>query len=370
MLPSMAGAGPVVAVVMTLAATACTSPERTAAPTMESSSTAPSTTPVAGAASARQDPSCRGLGEPTTGGAVTWVSEGRLFDESGCLLVLARPASVVTWGGKADRVVLGDTVIVRGQDPLPPVQGGRLSLSRPVGTSVLHVTGDGKLLKHQLATGQVRHIPVLRSHHAAVYHPAGRHIVAAGTDDGGSPALVIATNEGGDVRPLLGIESANAVADPSFTASGALLYTAAHSDRVDLHRLEIGDDKFSTVASVKRPGTIRDVTTSPFRGGGVAWTAGDCSSPSPPSLVAERGGKFLSIKGTEAEHARPVGWLPDGALVAVAGQMCNRSNTGKLLVVRTGGIEVIADRVTSAAARAVLPPPPPPPRSIPQQAPA
>ncbi|CAA9243730.1 MAG: hypothetical protein AVDCRST_MAG76-1912 [uncultured Acidimicrobiales bacterium] len=130
--------------------------------------------------------------------------------------------------------------------------------------------------------------------------------------------MALADNEGVNPQPLLEIEAARSVSNPTFTASGALLYTADHGDRVDLHRLEIGE-----------------------------------------------------LKGTpEALAARPVGWLSDGRLAAVTGQICQTTKPGKLLLVGEGGVEVVAEAVTSAAVRAVLPPPPPTPSIIPDQPPA
>ncbi|HUP69157.1 MAG TPA: hypothetical protein VM142_05005 [Acidimicrobiales bacterium] len=346
--------------VVLLLATSCTSRSE---PVASSSS-------VRAGPSAPNDESCRGLGLGSAEGQVTWVANNQLVDETGCLLRLQRSGPIFGWGGKADRVVVGDVVAVEGGRPLPPLPGGNLSLSRPTGTSLLQVNKEGELWKRNLETKENQKISFMAEHEAVAYHPAGHHIVSSGRTSNGEPALVIADNQGRDPRPLLEIEEAKEVANPTFTASGALLYTADHGNRVDLHRLEIGSDKFSTIVSVKKPSKIGDVTASPFPDGGVAWTTGDCASRQRPSLIAEQGGAFLELKGTEAEHARPVGWLPDGSLVAISGQICDRATTGKLLVVRGQAVEVIANRVTTAAVRAVLPPPPPPPQNIPQQAPA
>ncbi len=171
-------------------------------------------------------------------------------------------------------------------------------------------------------------------------------------------------------KPLLDNESARHIAEPEFTASGALLFTADHGDHVDLHRLEIDAAKLTTIAAVNAPATIGNITTSPFEGGGVAWTTGDCASKTPPAMTAERGGVFFPLAGTQAVGARPVGWLPDGGLVAIEGQTCKAGAPGTLLVLKGADVEVVAHDVTTAAVRAVLPPPPRPATSISQQAPA
>ncbi|MGI8810440.1 MAG: hypothetical protein ACR2KK_21825 [Acidimicrobiales bacterium] len=314
--------------------------------------------------------SCRGVGEAPAGGAVTWVTDGRLVDAGGCLLAPAEATGDVEWGGKADRVLIGGGVALGSPPATMPLGPGPLVLSKPVGTAVLRVTKDGTLEKRKLDSQEWTDISFLAGHETAVYHPAGRSIVSSGTDDEGNATLVIADNEGRDPRPLLDDESAEHVADPVFTASGALLFTADHGDHVDLHRLEIDAGKLTTVTSVKAPATIANITTSPFKGGGVAWTTGDCASKTPPALIAERGGNYLSLSDTKAATARPVGWLPDGRLVAVDGQICKPAVPGKLLVVNDGTADVVAEGVSTAAIRAVRPPPPPPPSTISQRAPA
>lgn len=91
-------------------------------------------------------------------------------------------------------------------------------------------------------------------------------------------------------------------------------------------------------------------------------------------LVASQDGKFFKgLDGTPAEHARPVGWLPDRGLVAIENGACLIDDArGKLVVIRDLGakVEVIAPNAEVAAVRAVLPSPPAPPKDIPQQAPA
>lgn len=304
---------------------------------------------------------CRGIGEAPAGGAVTWISDGRLYDESGCLLDQA--AAPIEWGGKADRVLLGGSVVTgAGRTKL---FDAATVLSRPTGTAVLSISPEGKVLKRENAEQGPRDISVLSRTDAVVYHPAGRSIVAAGVG-GSGPALVIAGNEGGESQDLLKVEEAKSIANPVFTASGALLYTADHGDRVDLHRLEIGSDSFSTVDTAAAPGTIDHVVASPFEGGGVAWMKGECASA---VLRAQRGGVFFKTEGTEVANARPVGWMPDGGLVLLKGPAC-QDTPGTLFVWRDGAARRIADNVTAAAVRAVLPPPPEPPKVIPPEAPA
>lgn len=303
-------------------------------------------------------------------GEVTFVRGGKLLDTTGCLLAGAAESSSVTWGGAADRVVVGNTITLAGQPAAQTLGAGAIVLSRPTGKAVLRVGAGGRLEKREIDSDDWRDISFLAKHETAVYHPAGRSIVSTGTDEDGKATLAIADNEGRGPKPLLDNESAKHINDPVFTASGALLFTADHGDHVDLHRLEIDAAKLTTVAAVNAPATIDNITTSPFEGGGVAWTTGDCASKTPPVMTAERGGAFFPLAGTQVAGARPVGWLPDGRLLAIDGQTCATGAPGTLLVLKGAELEVVAHDVTAAAVRAVLPPPPPPPPSISQQAPA
>lgn len=304
------------------------------------------------------------------GGEITWVADGKLLNTSGCLVDLGGATMLAGWGGNGDRVAVDNAVVVDAAPPVEAFPDGPLVLSRPTGTAVLRITPEGKLLKRELAGATTQDISFMARHEAAVYHPAGRSIVSSGINDEGGAELMIADNRGKDPRQLLTIEEAKRVHNPVFTKSGALLYTADHGDRWDLHRLVIGEDTFSTMGSVKAPGVIADVVASPFAVGGVAWTEGRCTATESPTLQAEQGGKRLTFAGTDAERARPVGWLPDGGLVVIRAQSCQPGSAGTLGVVREGKLQAVADNVASAAVRAVLPPPPAPPKSIPQQAPA
>jgi len=298
------------------------------------------------------------------------MTNGRLVTAAGCLVEHDNATTVREWGGEADRVVVDNTVLVAGSSPIELGGDGQLVLSRPKGTAVLRLTPDGKLLKREILGETWRDISFMAHHEFAAYHPAGHHVVSSGTNEEGGAELMIADNEGRDPRRLLTIEDANHVGNPTFTADGALLYVADHEGHVDLHLLNLGDDAFSTLATVTDPGGITDVTASPFANGGVAWTEGRCTATESPVLKVRPGTASLSVAGTDAEHTRPVGWLPDGGLVLIDQEDCAPSARGTLSVLRGATSGVLASNVSSAAVRAVLPPPAEPPRQIPQQAPA
>ncbi|HET9442834.1 MAG TPA: hypothetical protein VFO65_05885, partial [Acidimicrobiales bacterium] len=218
------------AAAIALLAAACTSGDDGASPrspsttraTVTTAASGPSSTPTTGGGAA-PDAACAGLGPVPAGGTVTWVADGRLQSSQGCLAAVPAGAAALTWGGAGDRVLVGDTLLQGGGGTAQPLPGAGVALSRPTGTAVIQVTAEGRLLKRDVAGGDVRDISFLARHEAAVYHPAGRNIVSAGTGEGGDTRLVIADNEGRNAVLLVQPDNGTRISNLAFTASGALL---------------------------------------------------------------------------------------------------------------------------------------------------
>jgi hypothetical protein len=238
-----------------------------------------------------------------------------------------------------------------------------LRLSRPTGRSVL-VLGGERIEKHENGAPDGRDITFVDRPAEVIYHPAGTAIVASGFDQD-TPVLKIADNLGQEPKLLALGEEARSLGSLAFTASNALLFVADHGDESHLHRLELATGRLTTVATEKAPGHIGQVTTSPFPGGGVAWTQGPESSC---RLVVTQDADFITVDGTPVASARPVGWLPDRSLVVhTAGCATTTSGTGDLFVVSaTAPPRLLASGVTGPAVRAVLPTAVPPPAAIPE----
>ena len=208
------------------------------------------------------------------------------------------------WGGKGDRVLLGGTVVTAaGRTKL---FDSATTLSRPTGTAVLSISRIGVLLKREVDAPAERNLGILTKHTDVVYHPAGAQHRGGGRVQERQPELLITDNEGRVPRPLLEIEEAKSVSNPVFTASGALLYTADHGDRVDLHRLEIGSDMFSTPWTSSPPAgdhRPRGGVALRRRRGGVV--EGECGSA---VLRAQRGGAFFKTRG-HRDRQRQAGYI-------------------------------------------------------------
>lgn len=310
---------------------------------------------------------------PREGGEISWVDHGNLVSvtpsggETNCLVRSVGEGGAVQWSGDAGKVLIGNVLHTGNSAAQEFDRPAGLRLSRPTGRSVVQV-GGGRILKYEDGAQEPKDITFVDQPGEVLYHPAGRNIVATGVD-GGVPVLKIADNLGRDARTLAEGETARGFSSLAFTAKNALLFVADHGAQVHLHRLELETGKLTTVATAVGSGrAIANVTTSPFPGGGVAWTEGG-----PCDLVVSRDAQLVDVRGVAAAGAVPVGWLPDRTLVVTtAGCAASSSpSSGDVYVVGEDGESRLFVRdVIAPAVRAVLPTPEPPPAAVPSEAPA
>jgi hypothetical protein len=327
--------------------------------------------------------SCGSVSLPPEAAEVTFVANGQLYstqpDGSGirCIEDLPEEGTDMGWGGQGDRVAFdtpsgglvlldGDEHTFQPSDPDPTFQG----LSRPVGTSLVYISGDGRrLFKVPVDGGPEEDISFLKRHDEVVYHPSGTSVIAVGEDRAGIYGVFFATNEGTDVRLLAVGEDAKRIYSLAFSHDGRTLYYAAeHEDRYDLHSLALTDKKkqesdeaaaeerLRTLHSSEQP--IDNVVVSEFtRRPPVAFTEGDCENGRRTSIWDH--GAIEKVAGGDGRFSTPSGWLPDGTLaVTTSAEGCGEPGTVSLW---TGGKSqaLVAD-VSDAAIRSQLPAPPRP----------
>jgi len=307
-------------------------------------------------------------------GEITFIDgRGRLIaaqaDGGGQHCVAADVDPGFAWAGGGDKLLLPDGRIrsEAGVVDSGVPQEAMPAWSRPRGRSVIGVSPEGHLVKHVLdEPGGVRDISFLERHESAVYHPAGRAIASVGDGPDGY-GIYLADNNGQLLRTLVTGESAD-ISQLQWTVTGALMFVADHGDHTDLHRVDIESGALTTAATTPGSNTITDFVASTFAGGGVAWREGGCSART-PTTVALQGGEALPFPD-EAAGLAPVGWLPDGTIVAGPSRTCASSSASPLFAVRAGVATKVADDAPSAAIRVILPTGPELPASIPDAAPA
>jgi hypothetical protein len=264
---------------------------------------------------------CQGLGAPPPEGAITFVDAGRLLSVGAspsasvtCLLDGVGTGSALRWNGPADKVILPDgrAVASTGAAVVGRGQAASITWSYPTGTTVLDVDA-GRLLLIPAGGGDPLDISFLARHDAAVYHPAGTHVVSSGLARDGTYGLWLATNRGSNVGQLVR-EPAISISNLVFTANHQLLFVADHGDHKDLHQMDLTTGKLVTPATIPSTECFTAVVASRLAGGGVAWATARCSGGT-VTATAVRNGAFLPLTGTQMASVNPVGFLPDGTLV-------------------------------------------------------
>jgi hypothetical protein len=326
---------------------------------------------------------CDSLGRAPVSAEITFLVDDRLYaappdgSSARCLAELEQ-GSGLTWGGEADRVALdtatGGLILTNDQrellqpDESQPVFEG---LSRPVGTSLVYISADGKrLLKLPVDGGRPDDISFLKRHDEVAYHPSGTSVIVVGEERAGNYGIFFATNEGKDPRLLAIGEDAKRIYSLAFSHDGRTLYYAAeHPDRYDLHALAltsgeragspeaVTEGRLKTLHSSQAP--IDNVVVSEFeKDPPVAYTEGSCETGI-QTFVWKGEGVARVGDDTNKTFTTPVGWLPDGGLLAMSRSGgCDRPGT--LKVWEGGYSDSLVDQVTQAAVRAPFPPPPRP----------
>ncbi|MBV8693080.1 MAG: hypothetical protein JOZ37_03555 [Actinobacteria bacterium] len=310
--------GCVVIAVLTLLSGCSSSSKKVTAANGTSSTATQHTLSTAGGTSG----ACGGLGAADPAGSVTYVENNKLYAVStsgGTPTCLDADvgSGAPRWNGDGDKVILPDGRVDRGQGPQAVTTGNPLTLSwsYPHGTAVLQVDQSGKLSWVPSGGGAPLDITFLARHDAAIYHPAGTHIVSSGLSKDGTYGLFVATNRGQDVRMIVRSETANSIGQLAWTTNHQLLFVADHGDHKDLHQFNLATEKLVTVTQIPASQCFRSVVASRSPGGGVAWSTGACDGSGPAATTAVRSGAFLPLAGTPLASAQPIGFLPDGTLI-------------------------------------------------------
>lgn len=321
-------------------------------------------------------------GTKTVRTEATFVAEGKLLaakvDGTGlrCLATVGDvPAEAAfEWARNGERALIGNRVVGgAAAADISGLVGRAVELSDPTGQSVLSIDDAGKLFK-QRPGGPPADISFLTRHTDAVYHPAGHHVVAAGTDRDGAIGVWIAKNDGtGAVRAVRG-ETAEAISSLGWTSAGLLTFVADHGATSHVHLIELSFGSLVALPADRRePGVV---VPSAFEPNKVAVTDGPCGrqttrvatwpkNGSPDKAQHVSLGPVLGKLATE-----PVGWLDDGTLlVLVRASGCTGPASLWAWHPERTDVEIARD-VHVAAVRGALPEPPEPPASVPDDAPA
>jgi hypothetical protein len=368
-------------------ATAATTVASTAAVTLPTSTPSPSsgTGPLKPAEplvrSLPADPCA--LDGVTAAGEVTFGAGSKLYgvqpdgSDVRCLTALPEGQSgAIQWGPQGDRVLLGPGTVL---DAAGPRNSGFFAdnpgvrWSRPTGSALIAPRqDDGRLIWRQSTDASDRlDISFLARTDSAVYHPAGRNILAAGVDAVGQYGVFLAGNRGENPQPVTTIEDGSTVVhDLAFDSGGTHAYFVHdHPGQYHVHDLSFPDLALTDLVVSPDPvgRLVVDDTAS------IAWRQGDCSgrtstvrwSPDAGSSQPVGAGSALAALSTE-----PVGWVGGGSL-AVMARESGCDGPGDLWIVPADGGDpvLLVSAIEQAAVRAVAATPVDLPGGINNQAP-
>ena len=275
-----------------------------------------------------------------------------------CLADLPGPLSgPVTWSPAGDRVLLGaDTVLdangVRGTGFAASNTG--VSWSYPSGKALIGPVGGG-LQWHNSRNGNDQiDVSFLANTDVAAYHPAGKHIVAAGVGLDGVAGLYLASNRGADARVITTLDDpSTSITDIAVDSSGLMLYFVHdHGDMQHIHRLslqglELSDDAMS-------PDPIGALTFGVDPYSALAYREGDCDGIVLTKLATGGSGTTLTAPGLAGRSVSPVGWLDSLRLVvAVRDRGCDGPAEVWIVTPEGGGHQVLPE-VEAVSVRTVL----------------
>jgi hypothetical protein len=158
----------------------------------------------------------------------------------------------------------------------------------------------------------------------AVYHPAGKDIIAFGTAADGVAGLFMASNRGENARPIATLD------DPSTRITeivpdnygGLVLFVHDHGDMWEVHGLGLPDLGLFDLHHSDEP--LGDLLRSPF-GSRTVVRQGDCAGPTaivdigtgstPLLLSGPNANVRLLDQSLDASSVRPLGFLDEDRLV-------------------------------------------------------
>jgi hypothetical protein len=199
-----------------------------------------------------------------------------------------------------------------------------VSWSYPTGKALIAPDqADGGLTWHNSRNGNDQlDVSFLARTDVAVYHPAGKHIIAAGVGLDGVPGLYLASNRGANARPLVTLEDpSTSITEIAVDPEGCFLsFVHDHGDVYHLHQLLLQGLSLinETTSTAPIGGLTQGVVVMD-----LAWREGDCDGV--VQTKSYSGSGFLVAEpGVVGRSVSPVGWLDSNNLVvAVRDRGCD-----------------------------------------------
>ena len=272
------------------------------------------------------------LGAPSVEGQITFVVASRLYAVAadGTLRCLAdlegRSPTWLSWSPDGDELLVGPDLLLRTDATLSNTgyfaDNTNVRWSAPTGKALLAPKASTGQLIWRNAHNSADRIDVsfADSITNAAYHPAGKHIAAAGIGrDGQGPGVFVASNRGANAQRIGQLEPGTTATDVAFDMAGnSLVFIHKHADGgAQIHRYVFANNELLTLADLDVIPT--DLTVSPIDDGDVAWRQTGPTQNSMARVLLAGADRAVTVNSTGGEHVTaPIGWLPGHRLLVSA----------------------------------------------------
>ena len=298
-------------------------------------------------------------------GETTFVFEGKLWsvDDTGEFACLAdldgRNPSWIQWSPDGDEVLIGPDVVLRNDGRFVDTgyfpENRALRWSEPTGKAFIAPNAQTGHLVWRNAHDSTERIDVsfMERTTAAVYHPAGKHIVAAGTgSDGLGEGIFLASNRGANPTRLGSIEHGE-VTGLAFDPTGdSFTFLHSHPDgTTEVHRYTLPFNQLDTLATYTGE-SATGLVTSAADNGAAAWVVAHSTIANRVELTSPSSFGVVRMALPTESVATPLSWLP-GERLLVGVRPVGGTDVGAYDVWQwsNGQSARIIDGVQAAAAR-------------------
>lgn len=300
-------------------------------------------------------------------GQVTFVSGGKLWasDSAGvhCLADLqGRNPSWISWSPDGDEVLVGPDTLLRADGSFTATgyfpTNRALRWSWPTGKALVapNATTGHLIWRNAHDSGDRIDISFMERTDVASYHPAGKHVVAAGVgNDGLGEGVFVASNRGANAQRI-GTAFDGEITDLRFDSGGdAIVFIHHHPDGMsEVHRYTFSSGFLETLASV--PDEVADhLVISDSESGDAAWALSHSTQSSHLQLLLSGTLSDTGVPMPAETWLEPLGWTP-GHHLLVAGHSPGLGADAPYGVWQwspTGGTVHVVDDVSAAATRSL-----------------
>ncbi len=298
-------------------------------------------------------------------GQATFVVIGKLWglNADGTIVCLAdlagRNPSWLSWSPDGDEVLVGPDTVLRNDGSFVMTgyfpDNRSLRWSYPTGKALIAPNAaSGKLIWRNAHDSTERiDVSFMQSTTTAAYHPAGKHIAAAGIgNDGLGEGVFVASNRGANAQRV-GTMDEGTVSDLSFEENGdSIVFLHHHTDGTEeVHRYFFQTGIVTAVATYGDFG-VSDLVASPIDEGAIAWAIAHSTISGQVIVQPSIGDTPVRVSMPVERIPEPLSWLPGQRLLVASHNVAAAADAPyDLWQWSVAGSTHVIDGISAAAAR-------------------